>query len=459
MTALLIGLVFILGTLLGAVLVWVRLKGSLALGREAQLKQGLLQQEAIRWQTDLERTSRELDLMRNKNLELERSLAASNAEAGAARTHLELQKQQLSEAKQELRQAFQALSGEALQKNADTFMLLARQNLQTLLQEAKGDFSRREEVMKTLLGPLQEALRRYESGIQEIEQKRHTAYGSLEAQIKGLLESQRSLQKETGNLVNALRKPEVKGNWGQLTLRRVVELAGMSEYCDFEEQVTVSGPEGLLRPDMLVRLPAGREIVIDSKVATNAYLEAIEAPHEETRQALRAKHAAQVRKHMQDLAKKSYWSQFKRSPEMVVMFLPGEAFSSMALTQDGALYEDALEAKVVLATPSTLMALLKAIAYGWRQEQMAHNAQEVARLGKELMERFTPFLRHLDKTGNTLRQTVEHFNAMTASLDQRVMVSLRKFQELGVTRADVLQAPAPVERLPLASQSKMEIGN
>jgi DNA recombination protein RmuC len=366
--------------------------------------------------------------------------------------HFKNQALELQKAKEDLKVAFQALSGEALKSNNQAFMDLAKQTLNSVLKEAKGDIGQKEEAIKGLVKPLEESLKKYEQHIREIETKRSTAYGSLENQIRNMMESQKELQKETNNLVSALRKPAVKGSWGQITLRKVVELAGMTEYCDFQEEVSVKTDDGAQRPDMIVRLPSNREIVIDSKVSTGAYLEAVEAGTEEEKNALFKKHAQQIRAHMEKLARKSYWQQFEKSPEFVVMFLPGESFFSSASIQDFNLIEDGMKNKVVLATPTTLMALLKAVAYGWRQEQITRNALEIAKLGKELYERFQPFFAHSENMKNSLNRAVESYNRMVGSLNQRVLPTIKKFKDLGVESGRELEDLSMIEQVPLNPQ-------
>lgn len=366
-----------------------------------------------------------------------------------AKINLEEQKNLLSQAEEKLKSTFQALSGDALKSNNKAFLDLAKQTLDTVLKEAQGDMGKKEIAIKAFVQPLQESLARYEKQIKEFEEKRNTDYGSLDTQIKSLLKAEQDLQKETNNLVTALRRPEVKGNWGQIALRRVVELSGMSEKCDFTEQVSVDMGDGRLIPDMIVHLPANREIVVDSKVSTNAFLEAISAETESERRSFLKKHALQVRTHMKTLASKSYWSQFQKAPEFVVMFLPGEALLNAALREDISLYEDGLKENVIITTSVNLFALLRTIAYGWRQEQITKNAQEVAKLAKELYERFQPFIEHTGKTGKALEDAVSSFNKMVTSLESRVLVSVRRFKELGVAVDGEIPALEQVEQIPL----------
>lgn len=346
----------------------------------------------------------------------------------------------LEQSHERLATTFQALSGEALKSNNRAFLELAKESLGIVLSDTKG-----------IVKPLEDALERYECQISDLEKSRLSAYVSLESQIKSLITTQEQLQKETGNLVTALRRPEVRGRWGEITLKRVVELAGMSGHCDYAEQVSVSTDEGVLRPDMIIHLPNEREIVVDSKVSLDAYLDAVNAGNEDARKSFITKHSQQVRRHMRLLSEKNYWEQFPKAPEFVVMFIPGEAFLSAAIENDHTLIEDGIESKVIIATPTTLIALLRAIAYGWRQEEISKNAREIAALGKEIYDRFQPFLEHVNKLGLNLGQAVVSFNKMIMSLERRVMVSVRKFKELGATGDKELPEIEPIEQIPMKS--------
>jgi DNA recombination protein RmuC len=286
----------------------------------------------------------------------------------------------------------------------------------------------------------------------ELEKARLQAYVGLTEQVKGLALTQDTLQRETSNLVKALGSPGVRGRWGEVQLRRVVEIAGMLQHCDFEQQVHQAGEGGALRPDMVVRLPGGRSVVVDAKTPLTAYLEAMGAPDEATRKLKMAEHARSVRDHMVSLGKKAYWEQFQPAPEFVVLFLPGENFYSAALEQEPALIEKLTpENRVVLATPTTLIALLHAFAYGWRQEALAENAQAISALGRELHERLATMTEHFGKVGGSLASAVENYNKTLNSLDTRVLVSARKFEELKATHSDKeLKSPAPIEVIPRA---------
>lgn len=339
---------------------------------------------------------------------------------------LEAQKGLLDEARTQLSDTFKALSSDALQANSQAFVERAKETLE----------------------PLQQALRRYEDHLRELEQTRQRAYGKLDEQLRQLAEAEHQLQRETGNLVSALRRPQVRGRWGELTLRRVVEIAGMADHVDYAEQVSADTDQGRLRPDMIVHLPAGRQVVVDAKVSLDAYLSSIEAPDEESRKSFLAKHAQQLREHIRMLSAKSYWQQFQPTPEFVVLFVPGESFLHAACDVDHTLIEDGMKEGVVLASPTTLVALLRAVAYGWRQEQMAKSAQQVSDLGKQLYERLGVFIGHLSNVGRRLRSTTEAFNQAVGSLEARVLPSARRFRDLGAAGGEELGQLEPVDVQP-----------
>jgi DNA recombination protein RmuC len=341
----------------------------------------------------------------------------------------------------------QTLASQALRENSDVFLTLARETFAREQASQAGSWREREQALQGLIDPIRTALSRTEAQVQTLENERREAFGSLRGQIELLARSQLNLQQETRNLVNALRRPEVRGRWGELTLRRVVELAGLSEHCDFSEQVSVAGARGTQRPDMLVRMPESRVLVVDAKAPIDAFLEAIDAATEEQRNTALARHAAQVEARVRDLASKSYWTQFEHSPEFVVLFLPGDQFLSAALAQRPELLETAISQRVILATPSTLIALLKTIAHGWRQHAVAENAAAIRDLGQELHQRLSVFVGHLARSGRQLGSAVEAYNQAIGSLERLVLPAARRFTELKAVSSTPIASPEPIEQL------------
>ena len=364
--------------------------------------------------------------------------AQARLEAGALQDADRLSLLEQSETR--LRAAFDSLAGETLRTNSELFLRLAREALGRDQAVAAGALREREVAIAALVDPLRSALERTEAQVQMLERERREAFTALRTQIETLAGSQAQLQRETRNLVTALRRPEVRGRWGELTLRRLVELAGLSEHCDFTEQLQLVGGEGALRPDLVVHLPDARDLVIDAKTPLEAFLAALDAETDEERaQALR-RHAQQVETRVRELASKNYWAQFERSPEFAVLFLPGDQFLSAALAERPELLETALGQRVIIATPSTLIALLKAVAYGWRQSAVAHNAAQIRDLGQELYRRLSTFNGHLGRMGQRLSSAVEAYNAAVGSLERQVLPQARRFADLGVT-ADAPLAP------------------
>ena len=353
----------------------------------------------------------------------------------------------LEQSETRLRAAFDSLAGETLRTNSELFLRLSREALGRDQVVAAGALKERELAIAHLVEPLRVALERTEAQVQALERERRDAFTTLRTQIETLAGGQAQLQRETRNLVTALRRPEVRGRWGELTLRRLVELAGLSEHCDFTEQLQVVGEEGALRPDLVVHMPDARDLVIDAKTPLDAYLASLEAPTDEERQQALKRHAQQVETRVRELASKTYWTQFERSPEFAVLFLPGDQFLSAALAERPELLETALGQSVIIATPSTLIALLKAVAYGWRQSAVAHNAALIRDLGQELYRRLGTFNGHLGRMGQRLGSAVEAYNAAVGSLERQVLPQARRFSELGVTADAPLAELEPIGQL------------
>jgi DNA recombination protein RmuC len=369
-----------------------------------------------------------------------RRIASVRIELESARVRLESTARQeadrialLEQSEMRLRAAFESLASDTLRSNSELFLQLARESLGRDQAIAASTLKERETAISQLIEPIREALQKTEAQVAALERERRDAFSSLRTQIETLANGQMQLQRETRNLVTALRRPEVRGRWGELTLRRLVELAGMAEHCDFTEQLSIPGLEGTLRPDLVVHMPESRDLVVDVKAPLDAYLEALEAATDESRQLALKRHGQQVETRVRQLSSKSYWTQFEHSPEFVVLFLPGDQFLSAALAERPELLENALKQNVILATPSTLIALLKTVAYGWRQAAVAENAATIRELGQELYRRLGNFTTHLGRVGQRLGSAVEAYNAAVGSLERQVMPQARRFPELGVT--------------------------
>ena len=357
---------------------------------------------------------------------------------------------ELEKARASLAETFGALSNKALKDNSIEFLKLAQENLKQFQIQAQNNLSEKEKSFESLVKPIKETLEKTEKQIREMEVERKQAHGSLTQHLNSMLEAQQALQGETRNLVNALRRPEVRGQWGELTLKRLAELAGMVEHCDFYEQEHTTTEQGSMRPDMIVRMPGRREIVVDVKTPLDAYISATETTDEAQRAAHLQRHTKNVRERVRELSSKQYWSQFKHSPDFVVLFIPGEQFLSVALDNDPKLLEYAMQQKVILATPTSLVALMRAIAYGWRQESLAKNADQIREIGSELYHRLAVFTEHLAKIGKSLTSSVQTFNKAVGSMDTRILPSAKKFTELGITTDKPIE---PVKQIETSTRS------
>jgi DNA recombination protein RmuC len=419
--------------------------GSLLVGRKSKIALAVAEQRLADLAPQLESEKAQTQALRDSLGQSEQNLAALRVQFSAAQQNLLEQKSLLQMAQEQLRHAFASASAEALARNNEAFLQLAKERFATISAEATGSLDQRKEQIDAMLKPLNELMNQYQLRVGEIEKARVESYSMLREQLGTLAEAQRTLNSQTSQLVTALSRPTVRGQWGEISLRRLVELAGLTNRCDFIEQANIETDEGRLRPDVIVKLPGNRDIVIDCKATLEAFLDAAASPDEDTRRSLLQRHAQHVRSRARDLGGKSYWSQFSQSPEYVIMFLPGEAFLYAAVEHDPNLIDDCIRNHVLIATPTTLIALLKTIEFGWRQELITENAEKIRDLGKELHERIGTVLGHIAKLGSNLSSAVGAYNSMVGSIDSRVTSTARKLSELGARGGKEMAEPERIE--------------
>jgi DNA recombination protein RmuC len=430
-------MVLVAGLLLGAGLV-----GFLLRSRERESRFVLMSREA------------ELGVLRDEKSALAVRCAQLATELEKDKALFSERQATLEAARDSFADAFKVISAEALARNNQSFLELAQTSLEKQQTVAKSELEKRQQAIGELVAPVKASLDKFEQQIQGIEKIRVDAYATLTEQVRSLAEGQGRLRTETGNLVKALRAPQTRGRWGEIQLKRVVEMAGMVDHCDFFEQESTTTEDGRLRPDLIIRLPGGKNIVVDAKAPLAAYLDALETDDEDQKKQKLQDHARQVRDHLVKLGRKAYWEQFQPSPDFVVLFLPGETFYSAALEADPGLIEQGVEQKVILSTPTTLIALLRAVAYGWTQQALTDNAERISALGRELYDRIATVAEHWGKVGRNLSEAVSAYNKSVASMETRVLVSARKFRELKVAGEDrEIVDLSPVELSPRSLQA------
>ena len=447
-----------IGVALGAAAVWLifrnKISNAFEQGRgESRTEMAALSERLLARDSAIEELKINLQQRDSSLAELQKQIVDLSSQGARLETALQEEHRQaqeklalLEDAKQKLSDTFKVLASETLKTSNTSFLELAKTQLEKFHESAKGDLEKRQTAIDELVKPVKESLGKVDTKLQEIEKTRLEAYAGLNEQVKSMRETQELLRGETSNLVQALRRPQVRGRWGEIQLRRVVEMAGMLDHCDFFEQLSVDTEEGRLRPDMVVNLPGNRTIVVDAKTPLEAYLSATEATDDETREQKMKDHARHIRNHIQMLGRKSYFDQFEHSPDFVVLFIPGEIFYMAALQQDPELIEAGVSQRVLITSPTSLIALLRAVSYGWRQEKLAENARHISEIGRDLYDRLAKLAEHFAKVGRELNQTVKAYNQAVASLEVKVLPGARKFKDLGVdSPSGVIEPLNPVE--------------